>query len=155
MRTKTKRVLTFFIVVLNCTGCYFAGEYSSICEIAYNNSDLEPKEIIDSLKKVNPEFGQLKQTEFTYDLSGTGYEQENLFIDFEKERYVIGIQFSSTLTNHKLRIVNFGVEGEVLKKFDSMSKSETKVLNKIVNDVLVNELKNCFPNITFTPDCGG
>lgn len=146
-------IIKYAVITTLCNSCFFAGEYSSICEISYTSAEIDAEEIIDSLKKLEPDLGQLNQTLYTYDLSGTGYNSVNLFLLSENVRYVLGIESYQVLINHKLRVLNFGKEGEVLKKIDTISRSERKILQNIITEILAPKLIEYFPKINFETEC--
>ena len=133
--------------------CNFGGEYLSICSIEYQSESLKAEEIIDSLVQLNPELKKSTQNKYSYDVSGTGYEHDNLFFWFEKNHYVLSIAHYSLGNTQRLRVVNFGKDGEILEKFDTLDKKGLELANQIIRDVFLPELELWFPNLSFSCNC--
>lgn len=142
-----------FLLMQFTFSCNFAGEYTSICNVEYQSKSLKAAQIIDSLVVLNPELKKSTQNKFGYDVSGTGYEQDNLFFWYEKNHYVLAIAYYSEGTTQRLRVVNFGRDGDVLEKFDGLTRKELKFARKIIKEMLLPELELWFPDLSFSCDC--
>ena len=134
--------------------CNLAGEYHSICNIDYQSNSLRSTEIIDSLVLLHPKLKERVQgTTFSYDISGTGFESENLFLWYDGIHYVLSISFYSDGDMQRLKIINFGEDGKVLNKYDGLSRENKKLAKRIIQEELLFKLQDSFSDIVFYCNC--
>lgn len=147
------RVFILFLIVV--TSCDFAGERHSICNIDYYSSELQSRDIIDSLITLNPPLGKRNQNTYGYNSSTSGFKSKKVFIWYEDVHYVLSITHYSKGNSQRLKVVNFGVDGEILEKYDGLSSKQIETAKEIIQKVLLKELRKYFPRIVFSCDCGG
>lgn len=134
--------------------CNFGGELSSICNIDYTSSEIESNQIIDSLKVLNPSLGESNQDKFSYSTEEAGFEEDVIFLWFQGVHYVLSISYFSEGSLQRLKVTHFGIDGEILEKFDGLQTHQLEIAAQIIRSLLLTELEKNFPNIDFSCDCG-
>lgn len=132
---------------------FFAGENHALCVISYESNDLSAAQIIDSLIILEPDLAERNQNKYTYNTDGTGYAREELYFWHNEEHYVLSLELGSNGSEQSLRIVNFGIDGEILEKTDGMSSQRIELANEIVKTSLISELKKHFTDEDFFVEC--
>ncbi len=154
--SKTKFIISCFVIyaITACDGVnYTAGENHSVCVITYNNSELNATRLLDSLIILNPELGKRNQDKYTYNTEETGYVRKELYFWKKNNHYVLSFEPASNGNENSFRLVNFGLDGEVLSKTDGLTSEQIKIANEIINTSFISELETHFTNVIFYIDC--
>lgn len=158
----TFRIIIYSVLLLILSTCggktrdpldFFAGENHAVCIISYESNELSSAQIIDSLIILNPVLGERNQNKYTYNSDETGYVREELYFWHNEEHYVLSLEPRTNGNKQSLKIVSFGVDGEILEKTDGMSSHQIELANEIVNSSLISELKKHFPGEVFIVEC--
>lgn len=152
----TKFIISYFLIsaLIACNEVnYIAGENHSVCVITYNNSELNATRLLDSITILNPELGKRNQDKYTYNSAGTGYVSKELYFWKNNKHYVLSFEPTSNGNYHSLRLVNFGIDGEVLSKTDGMTSEQIDLAKEIMNTSFIKELETHFTNVIFYLDC--
>lgn len=143
-----------FFIFLSCNLGNFAGEYHAICSIEYSNLSLNTDEVLDSVIIIFPSLKERTQEIYSYDFTGTGFNNISVFVQYDNMHYVLALSLGdSTDLISRLSVTNFGIEGEVSKKFDSLSKKKVKLAVKVIQNELLPKFETTFPNNSFSCHC--